>query len=323
MNVETSIVTKLMESISVQDFKFDQVGAKVIPKSNYVIQGDKYQADIIVAAYSSTEKPMAFVRVGADTLPANQVSGAQSIANVTNGVVKYEVPASALGDQKFAGVIQLRKPGSEELASYYFKSSYTVAKPTAIVAATKMNVFYIGVENPVEISVPGIPDTKVKPSITSGCTLAKGSKGGYVVKCTPGAKTATINVAADMGSGRAQSMGKGSEFRVKPVPDPVAQVGGVEGGPIQKSLLMAGGAIIPVMKNFDFDLNFVIRSFTFTVSVGGDLVEKSATGNILTAEMKRLIQASNKGQKVFIDDIKAVGPDGTTRKLAPVNLKLM
>ena len=52
MNVETTVLTKLMESISVQDFKFDQVGAKVIPKSNYVNQGDKYQADIIVAAYS-------------------------------------------------------------------------------------------------------------------------------------------------------------------------------------------------------------------------------------------------------------------------------
>lgn len=319
-NAEAKIINILMASISRDDFKFDQIKARVIPKSNYVIKGEEYTADIFVAAYSSTEAPNAFVRTGADTI-TDESQGSQ-IKDVVDGVVKYKAGTGSLGEQKYAGMLILRKPDGTN-ARYNFKSSYIVAQPTAIVAATKMNVFYIGVDNPVSISVPGVPDTKIKPNISSGCTLSKTGKGGeYVVKCGNGVSKAGISVSADMGGGKARPMGT-SDFRVKRVPDPVPYIGGVKGGPIAKAVLMAGGAIIPKMENFDFDLNFVIKSFTFTANVAGDLIEKPGSGNVLTAEMKKLIQAGNKGQKIFIEDIKAQGPDGSTRTLSPINLKLL
>ena len=43
-----------------------------------------------------------------------------------------------------------------------------VAPPSLTVAATKMNVFYIGVDNPVSISVPGIADADLRPNISAG-----------------------------------------------------------------------------------------------------------------------------------------------------------
>ena len=319
MNAETRVVTTLGEAIDKKNFKFDQVGAKVIASSNYVIQGDKFKADIIVAAYSSTEKPLAYIRAGADTLPASQIGSAQQISDVSNGVVKYEVGAGTLGDQKFAGVIRLRKPGTDDFENYYFKSSYTVAKPTAIVAATKMNVFYIGVDNPVEVSVPGVPDTKVFPSTTGGCSITKAAH-GYIVKCPSGTTNTSINVTAEF-SGRKQSMGA-SPFRVKPVPNPVPSIGGVESGPIRKEILLAS-PIIPQMKGFDFDLQFVVTGFTMGVNVGGDYIERKSSSNQLTPEMKRLVQALNRGQRIFLDEINAIGPDRTTRKLNQVILKLL
>ncbi len=44
------------------------------------------------------------------------------------------------------------------------------------VAATKMNVFYMGVDNPVSISVPGIAEANLRPSISVG-TLTRDATG--------------------------------------------------------------------------------------------------------------------------------------------------
>ncbi len=55
------------------------------------------------------------------------------------------------------------------IASYYpFKNEYIVAKPSATISPTKMNVFYRGVDNPVSISASGLADSQIIPSITDG-----------------------------------------------------------------------------------------------------------------------------------------------------------
>ena len=36
--------------------------------------------------------------------------------------------------------------------------------------------------------------------------------------------------------------------------------------------------------------------------------------------MRRIISNTRRGQKVYIENIKAKGPDGTTRTLASINL---
>jgi len=78
------------------------------------------------------------------------------------------------------------------------------------------------------------------------------------------------------------------------------------------------------MKDFDFDgTYFVINSYTMTMSVKGDLIEKSVAGNKLTVEMIKLIQNAPKGAKIYFENIKAVGPDGKTRTLSSIILKLI
>jgi hypothetical protein len=112
------------------------------------------------------------------------------------------------------------------------------------------------------------------------------------------------------------------DFRVKRVPDPVAYIAGTKGGPVSKGALMAS-PLIPRMENFDFDLSFTIVSFSLTMSKQGDLVTKQASGNQLSAEMKAMIQNAGKNQKVYIEDIKAKGPDGSTRNLGTISLKII
>ncbi len=67
------------------------------------------------------------------------------------------VPAGNPGDHSLEGVLLFIENG-EETEVPIDASFATISKPnTAIVSADKMNVVYRGVENPLTISIPGVP----------------------------------------------------------------------------------------------------------------------------------------------------------------------
>jgi gliding motility-associated protein GldM len=233
------------------------------------------------------------------------------------GVVRLSIPAGSVGPQKLAGIINVKSPLGGTVP-YAFKTDYIVGEPSLTVSAKKMNVFYIGVENPVSISVPGIPQEKLRPSISTGSLSRQGAD--WIVKVSPGTSKAVITVSAEL-DGSQRSMGS-SEFRVKRVPDPVPVVANQPGGLISKGALLAAGGVIPKMPDdFEFELYFEITSFTFVSVKSGDLFERNAQGNRFTTEMKTQIESAKRGTKFWIENIMAKGPDGN-RKLATVSLQI-
>ncbi|MCX6232847.1 MAG: gliding motility protein GldM [Bacteroidetes bacterium] len=306
LNTEFDIVNQLYSAISAYDYTFDRIGAKVIPASNYVLLGDQYQAEIFVAAYDTKSS------ITAD------INGATIQGD--SGMVVYKAAASSEGLKKYTGQINVKTPFG--IKQYSFENEYIVAKPSATVSADKMNVFYVGVDNPVTVSVPGIANEKVKPSISGGSLASKGG-GKYIVNVTkgvPGAK-AIITINADF-DGRMKPMGK-SEFRIKTVPNPVPSIGGVEDGAfIDKSRIVSAGGIMAQLKDFDFELVMFVTSFTMQTTKAGDLSPMMMSrGNKFTPEMIAEIQKAKKGQKFWFENITAKAPDGN-RKLPSINLKI-
>lgn len=315
-NAEADAVAMLYSAVSAEDFTFDKITAKVVPKSTFVMVGEEYYAEIFVAAYDSKQQPEIIVGSGVDST-TYQISGNPTTIEGKDGFGIYKVGATSTGSQKYGGVIKVKSKSGAEM-SYPFNQEYFVIAPTATVSADKMNVFYIGVPNPVSISVPGVPNDQVRASISNGSL--SGGNGKYTVNVTTVGEC-VISVSADV-NGSSKSMGQ-ARFRVKKVPDPVPYIAGVRGGNVNKGALVANCVIIPVMENFDFDLNFVITSYTFSMNVGGDIIEKPGYGNVLTADMKAMINNAKRGQKVYIEDIKAKGPDGTIRSIGTINLKIL
>ncbi len=305
LNTEFDIVNQLYSSVSADDFKFDKIDAKVIPTSNYVLLGDQYQAEIFVAAYDTKSSISA------------EINGA-TVQGV-NGMVLYKAAASSEGLKKYTGKINIKT--SFGMKQYTFENEYIVAKPSATVSADKMNVFYIGVDNPVTVSVPGIGNEKVRPQMTGGTMTSKGG-GKYIVqvnKAAPGAK-AIININADF-EGKVRSMGK-SEFRVKRVPDPIPSIGGVNDGFIEKGRMSSSGGVIAKLIDFDFDLTMVVTSFTMQTIKGGDLSPKLLSrGNKFTPEMMSEMSQAKRGQKFWFENITVKAPDGN-RRLPSVNLTI-
>ena len=320
-NAESDVVKYLFREVDASDFKFDTLAAKVIAP-NLVFAGDEYKAEIFVAAFSTTQNPE--VLIGKVDTSDGGLKMAGSIDStsvvVDKGVGTYTVRANSEGLKKYEGIIQVKAP-SGAMIPYKFESEYMVMKTGVVVSPTKMNVLYVGVDNPISVSVPGVAPENVRPSLTGGNLKpdSKAGKGNYIAT-VKGGKEATVNVSADLG-GSMRPMGK-FVFRVKRVPDPEAFCAGQTDGLISKNKLAAAGAVIPKMKNFDFDLTFKVTSFEVTMNIGGDLITTSASGNRFSAEMKNRIKSLKSGSRVYIENIKAVGPDGVPRKLKPINFKI-
>lgn len=319
-NTEGDVVNELLSSINKNDFKFDAVVAKVVAPTSYVLTGEKYTASIFVAAYNSTQAPQVWL-CNVDTVTGKPIGSIDSTTVKTkDGMGFYEVAAGSTGLQQWSGLIRVKKPDGT-YSQYPFKSEYMVAAPSAAVSPTKMNVFYIGVDNPVAISAAGVAPSDITPSFAgNGSISSAGKPGEYIVRVSGGAE-ATINVSAKL-NGQSKSMGA-FKFRVKRVPDPVAYLGNIKGdGQMTKGELNAASGIFARMENFDFDLSFKVVSFVMSMSVNGVFVDKKANGPALSGEMKTLLAGAKVGNKVFFEQITVQGPDGTLRKIPGVNIKV-
>ena len=316
-NAEADVIKALYSGVGSNDVKFDSFKAQVIAKSSYVFAGEEYEADVLLSASSSSQKLT--ILTGSVDTAKRTLNGDGKPLEVVAGLGKYKVGASGEGLQKWGGIIILEKPdGTKE--NFPFTSEYMVAKPAAAVSADKMNVFYIGVDNPVTISAAGVSPENLQPSLAGQGSLS-GSKGKYNVKVSGGTEC-TINVNAKFANGN-KNMGS-SKFRVKRLPDPYAFVMGKRGDVIMsKGELGAAGAVIAKFENFDFDLPVVVSSFNMSISIKGILNEMQSSSKSFTPEMLAKIASAPPGTKVYIENIKAKLPDGgPARSLPGINIKI-
>jgi gliding motility-associated protein GldM len=312
----------LYSSVSETDFKFDEVAAKVIPASTYILQGQDYQAEVLVAASDSKLDATVRVLQGADTLTESNMNRATVIEGGA-GLVNLKFPGSSIGLQKYAGIIEMVDPATNKKTPYHFKGSYIVAPPALTVAPLKMNVLYIGVDNPVSISSPGIPDENIQSSIDQGILRRDTESNDWIIRINEmpkGVNKAYVSATATV-EGETLPLGR-AEFRVKRVPTPTAEIAGQTDGQIDKNRLLAAAAIIPNMRDFEFEIYYEVTGYTFATILNGDWIPKNVRGNRFTDEINGIIRNGKRQQKFFFENIQAKGPDGSIRSLNPVNLEL-
>lgn len=308
-NAESVMLNYLKASISADDFKFDNVSGRSIPKSQMVFSGDSYEADIIVAAYDSKSTPEVYYKMGVDTLTEDGLGGAIKLEG-ENGLVKLKIGTGGTGEQKYAGLIKIMDPNGQP--KYYgFKDKYTVLTPSATIAADKMNVLYAGIANPVSVSGPVAPD-KLSVSFP-GCSASSqgGGKFNVSVPASLIGKTVTATVAAKVGES-SKTMGS-TTFRVKRVPDPRAVLGAnIRGGKRAKAEILANPVIRATMgDDFVYDLKWSVNSYRVILVVKG--MEEPAIvcqGGALSEKAKAAIQKASANTVIYFSDIKVSSEAG-------------
>lgn len=305
-NAEFDMLNHFYSSISEEDFKFSTIEAKVIPKRNYVLKGEEYVADVFVAAYDTTQRPEVYIQPGVDSI----VNLDQATRVETNtDLVRVRMEGRGIGENKYAGVVRLQAPDGT-YNEYHFKDSFEVGQRAATVSATKMNVFYKGVDNPVSISVPGVPTSQIRPSINVG-TLKSEGRGIYTVTI-PGDinqdAVITVNAVVD----GEETFFESFDYRVKRIPDPIPSIGGAyTSGRVPRNFLITNSLIAKSPEGFDFDYNFMVTSFDMWFR-GEDGYDRQLSSNSydFTEDMLTQFDRLPVNSRVTFENITVKAPEG-------------
>ena len=299
-SAEGEVLHGLVSNIDVKDIRVNEVNAYVVPNTMTVMQGGLFSAQIFMAAVDTTNRPTIYV-------------GGKEIKS-DHGV--YETICNSTGDFTLTGWIETLN-GSGEKVKREFEQKYTVIPPSATVSADIMNVLYAGYDNPMSVSVPGIPSSRLRVSMTGGGFTQKGD-GKFIARPTNVGGEAVITVAAET-AGRVQEMGKFT-FRVRKLPDPTAYItvddDHVMGGKIAKQSLMAMTNLGAAIDDGLLNIPFTVKGFEMVFYDNmGNAVPEIAQSSEFTLRQKNMIRQLNRGKRFYISKIRAVGPDGIERTL--------
>lgn len=307
---EGEVLSNLLEQVDAGDVRVNELNAFVIPSSRIIMRGGNYQANIVLAAVDTTQRPEIFI------------NGKQLASD--NGV--YTVPANSTGTFDYKGYLQVLH-GDGTTTRHDFSEQYTVIEPMATVSATMMNVLYAGIDNPISISVPGVPMNAISATMTNGTLTRSGDH--WVAKPSTVGTNAKLTVTATI-DGRQTNVAN-TEFRVRKLPDPTAYIAYTDakgntdhykgGKPFPKSLLLQAPGLGAAIDDGLLNTPFRVVSFeTIIFDSMGNAMPEVSDGAQFSQRQKQAFQRLGRGKRFFISRIKAVGPDGITRDLSPMEI---
>ena len=289
------------KDVVVKDFQ-----AFVIPKSTMVMRGGTYEAQIVLAAIDASGQPAVYV-------------GGSRIAD---GL--YKASAGSPGTHQLSGYIQVPSVGGG-MMKYDFKSEYIVMEPMATISPTMMNVLYAGIDNPIAISVPGVPMSAINASMTNGTLTRSGDT--WIAKASKVGTECDISVTATI-DGKSMNVGS-MKFRVRKLPDPTPyiKVGGGEykGMPkrISKAALLGAKGLSAAIDDDILNIHYNVVSFSMVFfDQMGNAMPENSNGSSFSARQIEKIKELKPGKTFFISNVKASGPDGVTRDISPMEIGL-
>ncbi len=296
---ELNAVTHLAQSIHATDWTFDDIGAKVFAESSYILSGQKYKAQAMVTAWQNTQ-----------TTAVVRLDGGPEKVYTSNsqGVIDLEYNVG-VGSHRYTGVIQMRNPKTNEMEDYTFENTFTVVPPAVSVSATKMNVVYAGIDNPIAIG--GGVGGEISATAT-GANLTKIGNGIYNLRVVGNPKEVTVNV-----SSQGNSLGN-MKFRVKELPKPTALIDNVSpDGKYTKSALLAANCVRAEMKDFDFEgVKYDVVGYTVKYRTkAGSNKEEKVNGSKFNETLKSVFNSANAGDIFVFTAIRVKGNDNKEKVL--------
>lgn len=286
--------------------EFDSFFPVVAADRSYVVSGEKINAQISVGTYSTSLEPENVkIFVGGSSIPVGE-----------GGTAEYSITGSGVGQKTVPLRVEVTNPLTGDVTKGESEFIYEVGARSCAVSADKMNVFYIGVDNPVTVSASGVSSNDVRVTF-DGPISGTGRGSSWVVKGSrPG--EASIRVSAN-----GQSLGS-FPFRVKRIPNPEARLSGKNGGQMGTGEFRAQGGVGAFLDNFDFEATCTVSGFTIVhVPKRQDAVPVVNRGARYSAEARRIVDRASPGDIYYFDNVRAKCPgDETTRKINSMVFKI-
>lgn len=298
---ENEVIHNLVSNVDIKDIRVNELNAYVSAEATTLYPGETFRSKIFMAAVDTTQRPEIYVN-------------GRRIASDGN----YSFTVGSPGEYSFTGYVSMANAAGD-IIRRPFTQKYNVIPPPqgATVAADLMNVLYAGFDNPISVSVSGLPNSQVHLSMAGGSLQARGD-GKYTARPSKVGQNVTFTVTGTV-NGRTQNMGAFT-FQVRKLPDPTAyiQLGTdrYKGGRVAKGTIIGANALGAAIDDGLLNIPFKVLGFetVFADRMGNFRPEPSAGANF-TNNQRNLMRELRRGQRFYISKVRAVGPDGITRTL--------
>jgi gliding motility-associated protein GldM len=288
------------------DIKFDKFLPGVNPKKNYIILGETFEAEVYMSAFSSKS----------DNVNIN-VDG-QNV-QLKDGIGTFSQKAGSIGEKNYTVTLNVKNPATGAVETVKKVFSYEVGQRSIAISLDKMNVFYIGVDNPISVSAAGVSSNDVKVTGSGGgISVSKVGNGKYnVTVSAPGDASLTVS-----GGGASQTF----PYRVKRIPDPTPLLGAKH-----RSKAMGNGefkaqsGIAAILENFDFQAKCDVVGFeaTYLKKRQDPSPEIANAGARFNEKVQSMVNQAGPGDQYFFDNVKAKCPgDSAPRNLGALSFKI-
>jgi hypothetical protein len=186
------------------------------------------------------------------------------------------------------------------------------------VANDRMNIFYIGVDNPVSIAVANYSDKSLIVKATNGKIIREDD--GYIFR---GEKPGVTEISIFRKSNSKLIKIGTSAFRVKNLPIPIFKIG--SGRRVVSKVELASQQFVRAqLEGFDINVRFQIDSFSVCI-VPNDTCKFGTLkniGNKINEEINNEFQQLKENDVVIFKNIFAKWPDGSPMELMPVMITI-
>ena len=295
---ENKVVSFCHEKVGQVDVIQDAFAAIAIANTTNALPGQEIEITAGVGGFSTKISPKITI-------------GGQNMSIGDDGAAHYKFKADRLGSNSIPVNIQYTDQNGK-IQNITKTVEYTVGQSSAAVQLDNMNVLFIGVDNPVTISGSGSVD-QIKATISGGGGSMSGSGAKRFVRVSQ--ITDECIIAITTPDGKVTRV----PFRVRTIPDPTPMIGNYKSGNVPASAFKSQAGVRAILENFYYKTQFNVTSYRMTGDGAGfeDILEANNTG-AEWREASTIVQKCRPGSFVTIEDIYAVGPDGTRRKLPPL-----
>ncbi|MBL7728379.1 MAG: gliding motility protein GldM [Dinghuibacter sp.] len=295
-NAENQLVTYCHSKLGQVKVQFDTYASLVGQSSEYVMPGEQIKIRAGVGAFSTSASP------------SITIAGRSASIN-SEGFAELPVDAGGSGEHSATVTISYTTQSGEKKTETKTVKWMVGTPGSAAVSADKMNVLYIGVDNPLTVSAGAGLDKLEGVSISNGNVSGSGAK--WVAR--PSSEgNATVTVRAD---GKSSSF----PFRVKTLPPASAFIGQVKEGEMPAASFRAMGGVRAQLENSEFDAPYKVVSYQITASgpgFPGGPAFGSNEGGFWAGNAATIANKAVPGTIISISKIVVQGPDGKPRKAA-------
>jgi len=297
-NSENLAATFCISQVGSVKLIMDKFEPLVGTSSTYLMPGEEMTVVAGLGAFNSNVKPTVTI-------------DGRSIAVNASGVAESKFNVGGSGSRSMNVSVSFIDPNTGESKTISKKIDYTIGSPSGVaVSADKMNVLYVGVDNPLTITA-GAGSEKVSAQFSGG-SISKVSGNKYIAKPSQGASgdhTVTVLVEG-------KAAGK-ITYRVKQLPSPMPFVGNLKPGFVSSSSFKAMGGVIAKLEDSEFDAPFEVVSYKVGAeSQAGDFIQIENKGARWTGQAASLINGLKPGKSIIITDIIVRDPAGRSRTLS-------